>query len=143
MAVPKLSISSSQIPMHYSVGALIKQDDSYLLIDRAVEPFGFACVAGHIDEGETEVEALVREVKEESGLTVVSSKLLFEEEVHDNKCSKGINVHYWYLYECEVTGSFIENVRETKSIGWYTLDEIKKLRLEPVWKYWFEKMKLL
>jgi len=34
--------------LHYSVGALIKQREKFLLIERATEPFGFAVLAGHI-----------------------------------------------------------------------------------------------
>ncbi len=32
---------------------------------------------------------------------------------------------------------------ETKGGGWYTKSQIKKLKLEKVWKYWFKKMGVL
>ena len=80
MADPKLGISINGEPMHYSAGALIKRDKKYLLIDRAKPPLGLAGVAGHIDEGETPVQALVREVFEESGLVVVKNKLIFQKK---------------------------------------------------------------
>ena len=76
--------------MHYSVGALIERNGKYLLIDRAVTPFGFAGIAGHVDEGETEIETLKREVKEESGLEILSHELLFEEKVEKNRCVKSV-----------------------------------------------------
>jgi len=140
---PQKSKSKDGKLMHYSVGALIKRGDKYLLIDRVNPPFGFAGVAGHIDRAEDKVKALKREVKEESGLKVKDYKLLFEEELDWNWCSKGVNVHYWYLFECEVSGEVKQNCKETKSIGWYTIKEIKKLKLEPVWKYWFEKLEII
>ncbi|MFH1828818.1 MAG: NUDIX domain-containing protein [Nanoarchaeota archaeon] len=143
MAVPKSAKSKEGKPMHYSVGALIKKDGKFLLIDRAVPPLGFAGVAGHIDKGEEAVEALKREVEEESGLKIESSKLLFEEELDWNWCSKGIKVHHWYLFECEASGELRRNVRETKAIGWYSPEEIKSLKLEPVWEYWFKKLGIL
>lgn len=65
--------------MHYSVGALIQQDDKYLLINRAMPPLGFAGVAGHIDEDETSEEAVVRELMEEVGLHVVDKTRIAEE----------------------------------------------------------------
>ncbi|MFH1358377.1 MAG: NUDIX domain-containing protein [archaeon] len=144
---PKLGKSSKGEEMHYSVGAVIKKiengEEKYLLIDRAIPPYGFAGVAGHIDEGERAEESLVREVKEECGLDVVDFKLLFEEERKGNWCSKGCKVHYWYLFECDVKGDVKRSLGETKSIAWFSKDEIKKLKLELVWKYWFEKLGVL
>lgn len=129
--------------MHYSVGALIKKDDKYLLIDRVKPPLGFAGLAGHIDENEDKIQALRREVKEESSLKIDSYKIFFEEELDWNQCSRGVGIHYWYLFECNVSGEIKQNNIETKSIGWYSADEIKKLKLEPVWEYWFKKLKIL
>lgn len=143
MATPKSGTATNGEPMHYSVGAIIKQDDRYLLIDRVKPPFGMACIAGHIDEGENVQTALTREVEEESGLTLRAATPLFEEELDWNTCSKGITVHYWHVFQCEVDGILEHNVLETKSIGWYTLGELQQLELEPVWKYWFEKAGVL
>ena len=142
MAEPKQGLSKDGKPMHYSAGALIKKGDKYLLIDRVKPPYGFAGLAGHVDEGETELEALIREVEEESGLKVREYNLLFEEELDWNWCSKDVGVHYWFLFECEVTGEIKRNYAETKSIGWYTKEEIQDLKLEPVWDYWLKKLEL-
>ncbi len=146
-ATPKLGKSKHGKPMHYSVGALIEKDGKYLLIDRNVPPLGFAGPAGHVDEGETAEQALAREVEEESGLKIEKCKLIAEEELDWNWCVKGIGVHYWYLFSCEASGELKRGHRETKSAGWYSIEEIKKLksekRLEPVWQYWFEKLGLI
>lgn len=143
MAVAKIGKSTEGYVMHYSVGAVIKRDDKYFLLDRANKPFGFACVAGHIDEGETVEFALTRETEEESGLQIVSKKLLFEEEVEKNECSRGVFSHYWYVFECKTVGDTRLDSFEAKSIGWFTVEEIKKLKLEPMWRYWFTKMGVL
>ena len=42
MSNPKQGKSEEGMAMHYSVGALIKKDDEYLLIDRVKPPLGFA-----------------------------------------------------------------------------------------------------
>ncbi len=131
---------------HYSVGAVIKRNDKYLLIDRAKQPFGFAGPAGHVDKGETSEEALIREIKEETGLRIVGYKLIFEEFVERpewGSCTRGTNAHHWRLFECEVSGEIKRNEEETKSIGWYSPEQIKNMKLEPVWKYWFEKLGLI
>ena len=129
--------------MHYSVGALITQNGKYLMIDRTSPPLGFACIAGHIDDGEEEVQALKREIKEESGLTVRDLKLLFKEKIDWNWCKRGIKVHYWSLFNCKVSGKIKQNKEESKSINWYTKKQIQKLKLEPVWEYWFRKLNII
>ena len=143
MSIPKQGKSKKGNLMHYSVGALIKRGNKYLLIDRAQPPFGFAGIAGHIDKEETPKQALLREVEEESKLKIEKHELVFKEELDWNWCSKGVKVHFWYLFDCEVSGKTKENYRETKFIGWYSVDEIKKLKLEPVWEYWFKKLKII
>ena len=143
MSQPKLAKSKNNQPMHFSVGALIEKEGKYLLIDRVHPPLGFAGMAGHIDEGEEALEALKREIEEESGLKIEKYKLLFEEELDWNWCYKGVNIHYWYLFKCSVSGKIKENKSETKSIGWYTPEEIKNLKLEPVWHYWFKKLQII
>jgi len=47
------------------------------------------------------------------------------------------------VYECEVEGDPRNNPEASTSTGWYAPDEIKKLKMEPVWKYWFEKLGVL
>ena len=126
--------------MHYSVGAIIKKDDKYLLIDRVKVPLGFAGVAGHIDENEKIEDSLKREVREECGLNVINFKLLFEEELSLEECSRGILTHYWYVYECEVEGDIKIKEDEVKSINWFSAEEIKKLKLEKAWEHWFKKL---
>jgi len=127
--------------IHYAVGVVIERDGKYLLIDRKLPPFGFAGIAGHVDDGEEEPgKALVREVMEESGLKVLKYELLFEEELKGNICVAGVNIHHWRLYKCKVYGNVIQDKEEEKSIDWYTKGEIKNLNLEPAWQYWFKKL---
>ena len=143
MPKPKVVRKENGDALHFSAGALIEKDGKYLLIDRVHPPQGFAGLAGHIDEGESPEETIVREVKEESGLTIVSKKLLLEGEFAQGECcSRGVKPHYWYLFQCEVTGDIQENEEEVKSIRWYALEEVKQLNLEPVWEHWFKKLNL-
>lgn len=136
--------SKSGDAMHYSVGAIIKQYGKFLLIDRASNPpVGFAVPAGHINDDEAPEAIVVRTVAEESGLAMTGCRLVYEGEVPVNWCTRGICVHYWRVYECEATGVPALNILHAKSIGWYTVAEIKKLSLDPAMEYLFKKMKLL
>ena len=140
-ATPKVGTSASGAIMHYSVGAVISRDGKYLIVDRVKIPLGHAGIAGHVDKGEQPADAIRRETEEECGLSVIGTpRLLFSEEIN-NPCSKGVGVHFWFLYEVEVAEG---NVRleqgKAKSIGWFTPEEIRSLQLEPIWEYWFRKL---
>lgn len=143
MPEPKQGKAEEGKLFHYSVGAIIEHDGKYLLMDRATPPYGFAGPAGHIDEGESPEEAIVREVREETGLTVTDTELLFAEFNAFNECSRGVKGHYWYIYKCQYVGEMHRSERETKSLGWYSIDELRTLNLEPVWEYWFTKLGIL
>jgi len=144
---PKLGTSSDGRPMHYSVGALIERDGRYLLIDRNIEPYGWAAPAGHVDEGETPEYAMVRKVLEEVKLNVDGYELLFEEELGWNRCNKGVGAHYWYVFACKAYGQVETNAREAKGSGWYLPEEIRRFgtedKLEPAWKHFFEKPRIV
>ncbi|MES2970756.1 MAG: NUDIX domain-containing protein [Patescibacteria group bacterium] len=142
MAEPKTEERDGKI-IHFSVGALIVRDNKILLMDRKKPPFGFAGPAGHIDENEDVVTALKREVREETGLTIKKYQLADEEFIPWNTCSRGIEGHYIYVYRCETEGQIRSNSSEMKSLKWYDLSELDKLKLEPVWDYWLRKLKVI
>lgn len=142
MSDPKIG-EHNGATIHYSVGAVIRKDGKYLLIDRGVPPPGFAGVAGHIDEGENADDAVAREVEEETGLHVEKAELACEEFLEWNWCSKGVTGHYWYVYTCTVSGDIARDERETKSAGWYSAEEIKALPMERAWEYWFQKLNVI
>lgn len=144
---PKLRHTLDKEPVHFSVGAFIKNDKGeYLLIDRLKKPFGFACPAGHADEGEEPSTAIRREIEEETGLV---PKLLLQystfefTDVPQETCSRGVSQHEWSIYSCVAEGELIFKADEVKSIGWYSIEQIKELPLEKVWKYWFEKLNII
>jgi 8-oxo-dGTP diphosphatase len=143
MAKPKQGKAKSGETMHYSAGIIIKKDNKYLLIDRAIFPPGFASPAGHVDENETPEESAKREVKEETGLEAKKLKLLIHEEVPGNICHHGIRVHEWFVYEAEFEGELKISKGEAKSWGWYSPEEMKSIQMEEIWDYWFKKLGVL
>ncbi len=59
-----------------TVLCLIHTEDSYLLQDRVKDDWkGYALPGGHIEPGESIMDAVVREMKEETGLTIKSPRL--------------------------------------------------------------------
>lgn len=143
MCKPQVIKSLNGDVCHPCIGAVIITDGQILMIERKNFPPGWACIAGHIDDtDDNPVDALIREVSEESGLDVTNHELLFEEEIN-NPCSRGVEYHYWYVYKCEVEGNIIKNESETKDIRWIDMDKITNLHLEEVWKYIFKKIEIL
>lgn len=59
-----------------TVLCLIHKEDAYLLQDRIKEDWkGYTLPGGHVEVGESIVEAVIREMKEETGLTIENPKL--------------------------------------------------------------------
>ena len=59
-----------------TVLCLIQQKDQYLLQNRVKDDWkGFALPGGHIEKGESIIDAVIREMKEETGLDIRNPKL--------------------------------------------------------------------
>ncbi len=129
--------------MHKAVGAIIKQGDKILMVDRKNIPLGWACPAGHVEAGETPEQTLVREIKEEADLEVKEYNLIKHEFVPFGTCKRGFTGHDWYIYEITDWRGEVELSPEHKAIGWKSIEEIKQLELEEIWQYFFKKLGII
>jgi 8-oxo-dGTP pyrophosphatase MutT (NUDIX family) len=64
----------------FSVTGLLVKDGLVLAVSRKNNPKDFGLPGGKIDPGETSEQALIREVKEETGLDVVAYEGVFEDK---------------------------------------------------------------
>lgn len=63
-----------------AVCALIMRGDYVLCVSRKDDPTDFGLPGGKVDDGETTLQALTREIKEETGLDVAPQRLLFKQK---------------------------------------------------------------
>src|SRR3990167_3366196 len=107
-----------------AVVAVITNGDKVLLIQRAPSVRGggyWAPVSGEVEPGESQEAAVVREVKEEVGLTVRPVRKVWE-----NMSTRGTFILHWWLAEY-VGGELVLEKREVSDARWLTPDEIRKM----------------
>lgn len=88
---------------HISVGILFFKGEKVLLIRKKQKPYSdkYSIIAGHLEDGETPLEAMKREVKEEIGIEVNNISLIEGNLVMNNDvCKYGFSKHIWFIYKC-------------------------------------------
>lgn len=87
---------------------------------------------GHVEEGEELREALKREVKEELGIEVEPSELLAKTagDVIDQTT-------YWFACSFDEKEKIIPDDKELESVGFFSFEEMKAMRLWPATKDFF------
>ena len=114
------------------MGALVVNDRHEVLLVRSYK-WGekYTVPGGHIELGERAEDAIVREVKEETGLDSVAEELLI---VQQAIYPKGFYKHEHYIfmdYVCKATSSEVKlDGRELQSFIWVRPEEALKLDLE-------------
>jgi nucleoside triphosphatase len=115
-----------------TVGALIVNDRHEVLLVRSYK-WGerYTVPGGHIELGERAEDAIVREVKEETGLdTIVEDLLIVQQAIYPKDYHK--HEHYIFLdYVCKAMGKEVKlDGRELQSYVWVRPEDALKLDLE-------------
>jgi 8-oxo-dGTP diphosphatase len=117
-----------QKPVKATVGAVIEGSRGVLLALRNHPPFeGYWCLpGGHIEFGEEVEEALYREIKEETGLSITNHSFL------------GYFTEYfpeldWHavalMFVVQAEGSEARQESEVKELRWFSREELKATHL--------------
>ena len=108
-----------------AVVAIIQKADRFLFIKRSNyidTAAGYWCpVSGRLEENETQIEALQREVKEEVGLSVKALKKICEIPSHNNQ----FILHFWTTVI--ISGEAFVASDEATDFKWVTLEQMKQL----------------
>ena len=119
------------------VGAVIVEEGRVLLIRRGTEPLKghWSLPGGLLELGEGLVDAVVREVREETGLEVEPIELI---ELLDRIHRQGERIQYHYViadYLCRVAGGTLQAASDADGARWVEHAELNShsaLRIDPV-----------
>jgi len=107
------------------VAAVLERDGRFLLGKRNAhkKAAGYWCpVCGRVEPGESQADAVVREVREETGLAVRPIAKVAECDTHDGKAV----MHWWRVQPLDAAPACLANDEHTE-LGWFTIDEMKRL----------------
>lgn len=127
---------------HITAGALIERHGKILLAKRRTFPYRFSNVAGHLEYGETPIQAIKREVFEELALRVKKTKLLWHGDIAGNRCRAGADYHEWYFFKVDCPGEPIKN-DELEYVDWYKPEDLTSLDLGYATRFLFEKLNII
>jgi nucleoside triphosphatase len=114
-----------------TVGALIFNAKGELFLMKSHKWRGkYVVPGGHIDLGETIEEALIREVKEETGLDIYDVEFLcFQEFIYDDAFWQ--KSHFIFFdYVCKTHSTTVQLNAEAQDYAWVSLEDAEKLLVD-------------
>ena len=123
---------------NYRAGAIIIHDGKYLLMRNAQDPYYYS-VGGRVHFDETTEEAAVREVLEETGVSLEIDRILFFQEQFFESEVTGDHVHELGVYYLMKDSDALEHVEchsrtglgAVEELVWVTPEELEKIRFAP------------
>lgn len=120
-----------------SVGVLIRNNK--ILVQRDKDGFEYALPGGHVKIGESSIDSLIREYKEETGADINCERLIWVEECfwEWNKKQTSTIAFYYLINLCDDTdipdnGEFVSQKDNCNVVlGWISLEELKSLTIYP------------
>jgi len=140
-----MSVTSRQYPTRPipGVAGVILDGDRILLSMRGKPPSEgkWGLPGGAVEVGETVEEALIREVLEETGVTVKPTRLItFLDSIHRDD-DGGVRYHYvLFEYLCEYISGEVSPSSDAPDARWVNLGELDSLDIMPSTRRFIEKV---
>lgn len=120
-------------PVHGAI-AIVQRAGRYLLVKRGKQPlkgtWGFP--GGHVEAGETAIEAAVRELHEETGITATPREILTRVETKGQNPDGSLAYHYVMdAVLCDDPVGEAVAADDAAAIGWYAKAETLDLPQGP------------
>jgi ADP-ribose pyrophosphatase YjhB (NUDIX family) len=120
-----------------SVGVLIRNNK--ILVQRDKDGSEYALPGGHVKIGESSIDSLIREYREETGADIICQRLIWTEECfwEWNKKKTSTIAFYYLISLCNNTdipdnGDFVSQKDNCNvMLGWVSFEELKALTIYP------------
>lgn len=125
--------------------AIIKNDKNQYLIQKTSKEKGsfYALTGGHVLHNETDIEAIIREVKEELGMDVLENEI--KKIAFDNHPNGPVLVSLFLINKNIDINSLIFQKEEVECANWLSKEEVLRLisnkSFHPTHSYFFKKYK--
>jgi len=114
-----------------TVGALIFNDQDQLLIVKTHKWHGnYTIPGGHVELGEHLVEALEREIKEETGLHLTGAEFLCFQEFVFDECFWEKRHFIFFDFICRVEPGEVRLNDEAEGYVWVDLDQVEDFLID-------------
>lgn len=114
-----------------TVGALIFNENDQLLIVKTHKWHGnYTIPGGHVELGEKLLEALEREIREETGLTLTRADFLCYQEFVYDECFWEEKHFVFFDFVCRVLPGEVHLNDEAEDYVWVDLDEIENYPID-------------